>query len=347
MKNKKSNLWLLVFLALAVVTGYVIVNQSKSFSFQNFIFFLRRISWGWIALAFIFMLGFIYFEGKAIIMLLRAFGYKRRGLKGVMFSAPDLYFSAITPSATGGQPASAFFMIKDGIPTAVVTIVLLINLTLYTISIILLGIVCFVLKSDIFWGFRTIPKLLIVIGFFIQFILLAIFVLLVYKERIIRNIANFGIDILKKLHFIKRAEKKKKKLDDMERQYKECANAIANKKKELFIALIYNILQRLSQILVSVCIFIGVTKSTAHVLDAFAAQGFVALGSNSVPIPGSVGVTDYLYIDGFGQLIRDPVCIELLSRGISFYCCVLISGIITLIVYLYQGVKGIKQKKKC
>ncbi len=347
MKSKKSNLWLLMFLLLVGLTIYVIIGQSKSFSFDNFIFFLKNISWQWIALAFVFMFGFIYFEGLAIISILKAFGYKRKSRNGIMYSAPDLYFSAITPSATGGQPASAYFMVKDGIPAAVATIALLINLTLYTTSIILIGIVCFALGFDNLIHFGKFSKLLIIVGFSVQFVLLALFVLLIYNEKIVKTFGDFCLNVLKKLHLVKKYEKKKKKLDEMEKQYKECADLIVHNKKAIFKALLFNIAQRLSQIFVSVSIFVGVTKSSSNIVDAFAAQGFVVLGSNSVPIPGSVGIADYLYIDGFGHLIKDPICIELLSRGISFYCCVFISAIITLTIYMYQSMKGIKQKKKC
>ena len=47
-----------------------------------------------------------------------------------------------------------------------------------------------------------------------------------------------------------------------------------------------------------------------------------------MPIPGAVGAADYLFIDGFGSLVKDSISIELLSRGISFYCCIIICGII-------------------
>jgi hypothetical protein len=39
-------------------------------------------------------------------------------------------------------------------------------------------------------------------------------------------------------------------------------------------------------------------------------------------------VADFLYLDGFASLIGDTVSIELLSRGISFYCCIILCGLI-------------------
>jgi hypothetical protein len=99
--------------------------------------------------------------------------------------------------------------------------------------------------------------------------------------------------------------------------------------------------------MVSVCVFIAVGGSMKQVYNAFIAQGFVVLGSNSVPIPGAVGAADYLFIDGFGKIINDSVSIELLSRGISFYCCIILCGIITLAASVLQSVKGMKRKKRC
>ena len=110
-------------------------------------------------------------------------------------------------------------------------------------------------------------------------------------------------------------------------------------------AFLCNLVQRISQILVSVCVFIGIGGASSQAFDAFITQGFVVLGSNSVPIPGAVGAADYLFLDGFIELVKDTISMELLSRGISFYCCVIICGMITLVVYTSLGLKGMKQKK--
>ena len=160
------------------------------------------------------------------------------------------------------------------------------------------------------------------------------------------KIADTVMRVLSKMHLMRNIEKKRARLKEVEKQYKECAAAIKHHKKSIFVAFICNLLQRISQIMVSVCVFIGVGGSMSQVFDAFTAQGYVVLGSNSVPIPGAVGAADYLFIDGFGGLVKDTVSVELLSRGISFYSCIIICGIVTLIVYTSEGLKGMKQKKK-
>ena len=159
--NKKQIIWSLIFIALIVLTVWVIVKQNESFSIEGFINYVSAAKWQWIALAFLCMVGFIVFEGLAVLQLCKAFGYKEKVKRGIVYSAVDIYFSAITPSATGGQPASAMCMMQDGIPGAVTTIVLLLNLTLYTIAIIVIGAVLISIVEGmsigdaLWWSFVT------------------------------------------------------------------------------------------------------------------------------------------------------------------------------------------------
>lgn len=344
-EGKKKALWSFILLVLIGLTIYAIIGSNESFTFKGFVAYVKSASLGWIIAAFCCMCGFFLFEALALKVLCNAFGYKRPLRKSVVYSASDIYFSAITPSATGGQPASAYFMMKDKIPGAVTTIILLVNLTLYTVSIIVIGVVCFITRPTMIAHFSVISKIMICVGVCVQFVLLTVFLLLVYKEKIITKCANFFLKVFKKMHLVKNVERKQEKLAKVEKQYKECARAIGSHKKHIFGALFFNLLQRISLIMVSVCVFIGVGGT--NIFDAFVAQGFVVLGSNSVPIPGAVGAADYLFIDGFGHLVSDSVSIELLSRGISFYCCIIVCGLITLTAYLLRGLKGMRRKKRC
>ena len=64
-------------------------------------------------------------------------------------------------------------------------------------------------------------------------------------------------------------------------------------------------------------------------------QSFAVLGSNCVPIPGAMGIVDYLMLDGFRAFLpgQQAVNVELLSRSLSFYSCILICGITVLLHY--------------
>lgn len=346
MKDKNRNaLWIALFLILVIGTIYFIISQNDSFTFSAFFAFIKQASLKWVLLALAGMFGFILFEALAIRVLCNAFGYKTKVTRAIGYASSDICFSAVTPSATGGQPAAAYLMMKDKIPGAITTIILLVNLTLYTISIIIIGVICFLAKPDLLRNFTPVSNILIIIGFLFQFVLITVFILLVYKEKIIMKIASFGIKLLSKLHLMHNGAKKQEHLIQVEKQYKECAAAIKQHKTALLAALFFNIMQRVSQLFISVCVFLATGGMLKKAYDVFITQGFVVLGSHSVPIPGSVGVADYLFFDGFKHFVVDPTNLELFSRGISFYCCIIICAIINLLIYINEGVKGIKRKK--
>ena len=121
-KSLKSKLiWSFVFVGIAALTIWAITSQ-EGFTFTGFIEFLGSLHPGWLACAFLGMAGFIVFEGLAIMTIIKSFGYKRPFRKGIIYSTSDIYFSAITPSASGGQPARAYFMMRDGIPGSMTTV---------------------------------------------------------------------------------------------------------------------------------------------------------------------------------------------------------------------------------
>ena len=57
-----------------------------------------------------------------------------------------------------------------------------------------------------------------------------------------------------------------------------------------------------------------------------------------MPVPGGMGVADYLMVDGFSDLmgLEEALHLEVLSRSISFYFCVALSAMIVLVGYLRQ-----------
>lgn len=335
-KNTLKNLsWALISAVLAVLTIKVVLDQNKDMTVGELMEIVKTSDLRFVALAAVAAAMFVWFEGVAILSILKRSGYRRKPLQGLLYSTSDIYFSAITPSATGGQPASAFFMMRDGIPGGIVTATLILNLAMYTISIVVLGIASIVLKPSAFTTFNTFSKVVIVLGFAALLILSVIFIVLLKNENLIFKPAKRLIEFLYRKKIIKHKDSKLSKLEKHKEDYKCCAEIISSSKRVLFAAFVWNLIQRSSQLLVPVLIYKALGGQAQFMPDVFFKQTLITIGYNFVPIPGGMGISDYLMIDGFGELMGADLSInvELISRVISFYMCVLISGIITLIGY--------------
>ena len=345
--SKKKLIWSLVFIAIAGLTVWAITSQNKDFSASSFFSFVKSANPLFLVAAVGGVLGFIIFEGLALMCICKSFGYKRSFPKGYSYSAADIYFSAITPSASGGQPASAFFMVRDGIPGSVVTVSLLINLVMYTFAILILGIVCFLMDPTVFLSFSTFSQILIIFGIFAQIFLAAVFILLLKKEKVLHGICDKFLCLLAKLHIVRKLDKKRAKLTRWIASYKECAAAISGKRSMLIKALIFNVLQRASLISVTLFSFLAAGGEVSQIANVWVMQSMVVLGSNCVPIPGAMGVADYLMLDAFSIIMtaQAAVNLELLARSVSFYFCVALSGLSMIIRLVIDKIVS-KRKSK-
>ena len=330
---KKKNRWLapLCFLLLTALTIYIVIRQSKTFTAEGFWAYLRSVhKWGLIGAA-LCAAGFVLFEALALKVICRALGYRFSLCKGIVYASADIYFSAVTPGASGGQPASALLMMRDGIPGAVTTVALLLNLMMYAISLfvaILAGIPFYPQAYQLF----SVPShILILLGVFFQLLLLLAFMLLIFREKIFMRIADFLLALGQRLHIVKDAESRRSKFVDIERDYRACAHMTTSHIGSMVAAMGLNILHRLSNILVTVVIYAASGGSVKELGRVFAIQTWVVMGASSVPVPGSVGVADYLFLDGYSGLMEDPVNFELLSRTISFYACILVCALVLLL----------------
>ncbi len=337
MDMKKKLVWALASLLLAVFTVWFIIRKS-GMSVSDFMRAIAASNPWWIMMGILAMFGYIFFEGAALLQIVRACGYPQKMRRGFLYSASDIYLSAITPSGTGGQPGIAFFMMKDGIPAAVITAVLVVNLVSFNVGLLFHGVLGLVLGPRTFLHYHTPGKIMIVISF-VLFSSLMILALMMLKHReFMFRLAMRFINFLHKIHLVKNPEKWNKKLEKTMEEYKVCAGVVSSHKRMWFNACFMMTLQRFLQTSVSIFAYRAL-GGHGHTVQLFATQCLATIGSTCIPIPGAMGVSDYLMLDGYMQFMPDEFAyqVQLLSRTLSFYICVIVSGITLMIGVLSLG----------
>ncbi|MCR5148654.1 MAG: flippase-like domain-containing protein [Eubacterium sp.] len=336
-KEKKNKLlWPILFFVIAALSVWAIKEQNKSFSFKEFSEFIGTAKISFIVGAFISVFMYIGFEALALKSITQIFGYKTSFLNNYFYASGDLYFSAITPSATGGQPACGYFMNKDGVPLMAATMVLIVNTFLYTFSLVIMGVLDLIINPKTILSFGPWSKFFIIFGILIQIVLATFFWLLIKKEYLLEKICSKFVRFLGKLKFVKNVDGKVEKINKKMDEYRDIAKMLEGKSKKFIIPLIYNLLMRCSLIAVSVFVYLATGNLAAGVGKVVSIQILVIIGAYVIPIPGAIGITDYIMIDGYKSLFdaKHAVNLELLSRSISFYACVLLCGILTLVKFI-------------
>lgn len=326
------------------VTFYVIFTNSDGFSLKSLGDFIKDIYWPFLIAAFVCMIMNIGFKGLSIRSISRHLGYKKRLTQNYSYAAADIYFSAITPSATGGQPASLYYMVKDGIPIAASTAILSYNLLMYTASLIVVAVLAFAINPMLFMKFDWWVKLLIIAGVVIQAIFLTVYIMILVSEKVVLRIGKWLVNLLCLIRIFKDKQSSYDRLENAVHRFKGSIDFISRDKKIAIKAFLYNFLERIAFLSIGVFVFFGAKMNIPElasvevsVVDVFVMQAYCLLGSYCVPLPGAVGASEGLFSSIFFLLIPNQALLTstmLTTRGINFYICFMFAGIVTLLHHI-------------
>lgn len=339
---KKNIVNVSVLLALIGVTFYVILNNSDGFSIDSIKKFVADIQWPFLVGAFICMILNIGFKGMSIGMLSRTLGYHKSPLQNYSYASADIYFSAITPSATGGQPASAYYMVKDGIPISHTTAILSINLLMYTASLIVLAMITFILRPWLFVNIDSwIVKACIVIGLLVQLLFLSIYVMIMVSEKLVMRIARWLVNIASVVRIIKDRQEYIDRIDASVIRFKKSISLLAHNKKAFISSFLLNFAERIIYLSIGVLVFYGalynipeLAGTQINVIDIYALEAFCWFAAYCVPLPGAVGASEAIFNNVFSMVISNSVLLSatmVTTRGINFYISFMFAGLVTLI----------------
>jgi uncharacterized protein (TIRG00374 family) len=342
---KKQIINISVLLALIGLTFYMIFHNSDGFSIESVGKFVKEIHWPFLLGAFLCMILNIGFKGLSIRTLSRTLGYKKSLLNNFSYASADIYFSAITPSATGGQPASAYYMVKDGIPISHTTAILSVNLLMYTASLIVLAVITFIVRPNLFINIDSwVVKACIVIGLLVQLLFLAVYVMIMISEKMVMRIARGLVNILAFLHIVKHKKEYLSRIDASVHRFKSSVLLLAHSKRALIASFLLNFAERLVYISIGVLVFYGAMYNIPSlagvkidVIDIYALEAFCWFGSYCVPLPGAVGASEAIFNNVFSMVISNSVLLSatmITTRGINFYISFIFAGIVTLIKHL-------------
>ena len=339
-QNRRRNvIWALAFIVIAAASIFAVKKVSGDFSLTRILELLSNAAPVPIILAFAALAGFFVCGAMALKVLLKSFGQNCSLKQSIVFVSADLYFSAITPSSTGGQPACGYFMAKSGIPASCVTVCLVFNLAMYTLSIIIIGLASIILAPGVFGYFSMAAKILILLGAFGLAVLAVIGLAVTIRHSVIDHIASFIIRAGKKLRFIKGRSDEVSILQWVE-DYKSYARQLKGHGSALSKSLLFNVLSRLCQMSITFFMYVAINLGRhAGFLQVIrqggmllGAQSLISIGSTFIPIPGAMGYTDLMMLNAFGKVMSDADAssLEFMTRSVSFYLCVIIAFLIVI-----------------
>ncbi len=299
-------------------------------------------SWYWV-LGVVLVLVYIISESVIIHYLLTTLDEKVAFTKCMVYSFVGFFFSCITPSATGGQPAQAVYMKKHNIPVHKSSVVLMMITISYKVALLVFAAFVFVVKPKVVMMYLTPIMYWVYLGLVINIVAVVFMLLLAIKPKIAKAIVTAIFRGIAKVIKFEKIETYHEKLDHSMENFIKNSEYITTHKPAVLISLGVTFLQRTSLFLITivVCYSFGVRVLSAF--DVTLMQSMISNAADMLPLPGGMAITEHLFYEtfspAFGAEITMPILI--VSRGISYYTQLLISAVFTFVFYIKDHALGV------
>ena len=334
----------ILFISLISITFFILFKDN---SIGNIIDSLKSVNLIYVFLGMVCMFLFICCEGINIRRMLKLFNYNISLLKGLKYSFVGFFFSSITPSSSGGQPMQVYYMSKDDIKFSHSSLILLIELASFQFVTITISIIAFLANYDFIISLNTGIKILIFVGIIFNFIIFCFIVLAIFSKEFINRITNIFFKVINKIKFIDSI----RLMDIVEKevnQYREGARFIKNNKSIVMKVVLTTFAQICFLYSVTFFVYKAFNLSDFSFFTIFSMQSILFIAVSAIPLPGAVGSSEGGFLTLFKTLFPSGTLSSamLLSRGISFYSFVIISGSIVLFIKVSRKNRNISWLNK-
>ncbi len=343
MKKRKLIANSLLLMIIFLITVYFI------FRGQNINGLIQNIKstdskyWVWSVLC---VLVFIASESIIIFYMMNTIRQKVDLLHCLLYSFVGFFFSCITPSASGGQPAQIFFMKKDRIPIPVSTLILMIVTVTYKMVLVLLGSAVFIIRPTEIMNLLHPVLGICYLGFVLNVICVAFMLLMIFHPTMAKNQLTAIVKLFGKIHFIHKTDYYLYKIEESMKQYEDVALYFRTHEIVISNVLMISLFQRFILFYVTYLTYRSFGLKGTSFLAIVVLQGMISVAVDMLPLPGGMGVSEKMFLMIFTPLFGSMTLPAMvISRGLSYYTELIISALFTLIAFFTIGPKTERKNK--
>lgn len=346
MKNKKIKLRIInicFFLLVLTLTIHIVFKKNDIFIIAKH---LKEINLIYLFLGIILMLIYISCEGINIRRVLKTLGHKIPFINSYKYACVGFFFSGITPSASGGDPAQLYFMKKDKLPISHSALSLLVELSSFQFICCLLAITSFIFNYDtLIYKIGNI-KYLMFVGITLNIIYLIFLLVMIFSKKVAIKLLDLICKILNFFHYKKTENFSKKALKQIE-EYHNCSLYLKSNKSLLIKIVLTTFIEMIIYHSIPYWIYLSFGLNTYNIFDFITMGSILYTTVACLPFPGAMGVSEGSFMIMFKMFFPTKILgsAMILSRGVSYYLFIIITGLIILSFILTSKLKENQEKK--
>lgn len=325
------------------LTGWILIHNND---FSQFPTLIGKIDKGFLFLAFLSMIFYWIFDGYILYRMKKTLSIEGSFVSSFRLAMIGQYYSALTPFATGGQPAQVYSLSQDKVPVGKSSSLMITKLLTYQIIVTFYSIFMFIIKFNFLLTKSRGAFPFVLTGCLLNFIFLLIIIGSIYNEKLIRNIFSRIFIFGYRLKLIKDVEKLEDRLNLNLMDYGNSGETMRQDKKTAIILILLTFIQLTFYFSITYFVYLAVGLRKASYLDIIAIQSLHYMAVSFMPTPGTVGAAEGGFYMLYNSIFPGSVLTfaMLLWRFIDYYFTIIIGGLVTLIDYIYRKNKEKRYK---
>lgn len=336
MTNRDSRKMLKSGILFAAVVAGVFALVFRNYDFATLVTTLRGADPFYIFLGIVCMCCFVFCESTNIGRVLKAMGYKTDLLQNLKYGASGFFFSGITPSASGGQPMQLYYMNKDKVELSHGSLSLLIELMGFQFVNTVLVTFAIIYDHAYISSLSRLVEVFVYGGAMICAAITIFLALVLFRPGVANKVERFIKVICLKL----RKKKYIPKISQQLGEYRDGAEYIGRHPRILVKNIATTFIQLTALYSITYFVYCALGGAAVSWIRILSLQALLYAGVAMVPLPGGTGAGEggfkLIFASVFGNEMLMPGMI--LSRGLSFYLCMIVTGIFLLVVHFKRNV---------
>lgn len=284
---------------------------------------------------------FIWSESAILHYLFGTLQIKTKRRTCFMYSSIGFFFSCITPSAGGGQPAQVYYMRKNMIPVPVATVVLMVVTISYKSVLVIIGCALAVFGRGLLNQYLYEVMPVFYLGLTLNVVFCAAMLILAFHTTLAKDIAMKLLGFLVRIHILKDKLSRTERLNLTMDHYNDTSAYLRQHKDVLLRVMVLTFVQRLALFSVTYFVYKAFGLKGTHVATLILLQSTISVSADMLPLPGGMGISEHLFLTIFDPIFYGDLLLPamVLSRGIAYYVQLIFSAVVTFAAHLKVGRK--------
>jgi len=292
----------------------------------------------WLLPAIAAMLGFVVCESVNIARVLRASGYRVGFGQMLTYGAAGFFFSGITPTSSGGQPMQLVYMARDHIRFSHGSLSLLVELTGFQMANLSLAVFGLLYNGARIRAMSAGLRAVIAVGLGANGAVFLVLLLLIFHQKSSEGIGK----LLKRVCRAMKKENLSGRIEEQLLEYRAGAVYIREHPGLILRNIATSFVQLTAICSIPYFVYRSLGGASVGWAEIFSLQAVLAASTAVIPLPGAVGAGESGFRLIFASVFPESLLMPgmLLSRGISFYLCLLLTGAYLLVNFICRKAGG-------